>query len=112
MRSAHARYAEAVANYNGAVARVLQDVADAAVSQKALGQRLARVQEAVDAADEAYRVARNRYEGGLANYLEVLTAEDGLRNSMTALTNLRALSFTNDIALQRALGGAYQFAQR
>ena len=40
LRGAHARYAEAVANYNGTVARALQEVADAAVSQKALGQRL------------------------------------------------------------------------
>jgi len=57
-------------------------------------------------------VASNRYEGGLANYLEVLTAEDGLLNSLNAQTNLRSLSFTLDIDLQRALGGGYQLAQR
>jgi hypothetical protein len=31
---------------------------------------------------------------------------------MNALTNLRSLSFTHDIALKRALGGGYQVAQR
>lgn len=112
LRGAHAGYAEAVANYNAAVARALQEVADNAVSQKALGQRLLKAQEAVDAATEAHRVARNRYEGGLANYLEVLSAEDGLLGSLSAQTNLRSLSFTLDIGLQRALGGGYQVAQR
>jgi len=112
LRGTQARYAEMVANYNATVTRALQEVADNAVSQKALGQRLQKAQEAVDAASEAHRVASNRYEGGLANYLEVLTAEDGLLNSLNAQTNLRSLSFTLDIDLQRALGGGYQLAQR
>jgi NodT family efflux transporter outer membrane factor (OMF) lipoprotein len=112
MRGARARYAQAVANYNGTVSRAMQEVADAVVSQKALGQRLEKAQQAVDASTAAYRVAGNRYEGGLANYLEVLVAEDGLLNNMNSLTNLRSLSFTHDIALKRALGGGYQVAQR
>lgn len=110
LRGAHASYAEAVAQYNATVARALQDVADNAVSQKALGQRLLKAQEAVDAATEAHRVARNRYEGGLATYLEVLTAEDSLLGALSAQTNLRSASFTLDIGLQRALGGGYQMA--
>ncbi|WP_287877155.1 efflux transporter outer membrane subunit [Acidovorax sp.] len=111
LRGAHAGYAEAVAQYNATVARALQDVADNAVSQKALGQRLIKAQEAVDAATEAHRVASNRYEGGLATYLEVLTAEDGLLSALSAQTNLRSASLTLDIGLQRALGGGYQAAQ-
>ncbi|RJF92465.1 efflux transporter outer membrane subunit [Noviherbaspirillum saxi] len=112
LRGAQARYAQAVANYNGTVSRAMQEVADAAVSQKSLGQRLEKAQQAVGASTEAYRVAGNRYEGGLANYLEVLVAEDGLLNNMNVQTNLRSLSFTHDIALKRALGGGYQVAQR
>lgn len=110
LRGAHASYAEAVAQYNATVARALQDVADNAISQKALGQRLGKAQEAVDAATEAHRVASNRYEGGLATYLEVLTAEDSLLGALSAQTNLRSASFTLDIGLQRALGGGYQVA--
>ncbi|NMM81539.1 multidrug transporter [Acidovorax sp. SRB_14] len=110
LRGAHAGYAEAVAQYNATVARALQDVADNAVSQKALGQRLVKAQEAVEAAAEAHRVASNRYEGGLATYLEVLTAEDSLLGALSAQTNLRSASFTLDIGLQRALGGGYRAA--
>ena len=112
LRGAQSAYAGAVASYNGAVARALQEVADAAVSQRALGQRLLKAQEVVAAAAEAYRVARNRYQGGLANHLELLSAEDGLLNALNAQTQLRANSCQLDIALQRALGGGYQSAQR
>lgn len=108
LRGAQAAYAEAVAQYNATVARALQDVADNAVSQRALGQRLDKAQEAVQAATEAHRVARNRYEGGLATALDVLSAEDALLGALSAHTNLRAASFTLDIGLQRALGGGYQ----
>lgn len=111
LRGAHAAYAQTVANYNATLARALQEVADNAVSQRAIGQRLLKAQEAVEAATEAHRVARNRYEGGLANYLEVLSAEDGLLSSLNAQTNLSALSFTLDIGLKRALGGGYQMAE-
>ena len=110
MRGTHASSAEAVAQYNATVARALQEVADNAISQKALGQRLLKAQEAVDAATEAHRVVSNRYAGGLANYLEVLTAEDSLLGTLSAQTNLRAASIALDVGLQRALGGGYQVA--
>lgn len=108
LRGAHASHAESVARYDATVARALQEVADAAVSQRALGARLAKAQEAVDAATEAHRVARDRYEGGLASYLEVLSAQDGLLASLGQQTQLRARSLALDITLNRALGGGYQ----
>jgi NodT family efflux transporter outer membrane factor (OMF) lipoprotein len=108
LRGARARYEEAVANYNKTVTQALQDVADSAVSQKALSARLNKSEQAVGAASEAYQVARNRYEGGLSSYLEVLSAEDTLLTSLRALTDLRSRSFSLDVALTRALGGGYQ----
>ena len=107
-----AGFEEAVAGYNATVSHALQEVADNAVSQKALAQQLAKAEEAVEAATEAHRVASKRYEGGLANYLEVLSAEDGLLASLNARTNLRANAFTLDIALKRALGGGFHSDQR
>ena len=110
LRGQHARHAGAVANYDQAVANALMEVANAAASQSALGERLAKAQEAVDATGEAHRQATARYEGGLAAYLEVLTAEDAYLQSLDARTNLRSASFALDIALQRALGGGYRSA--
>lgn len=112
LRASEARYEEAVARYHGTLARALQEVADSALSQQALAAQLAKSRETVAAATEAHRVANQRYEGGLANYLDVLSAEDLLLGSLDALTELHARSFTLDIALKRALGGGYQVAQR
>lgn len=107
-RSASGGYDEAVANYDSAVTQALHDVADVAVSEKALAGRLDKVQEAADAAGDAYRIVRNRYEGGLANYLDVLNAQDTLLTNLRELTTLRSRMFLLDVALVRALGGGYR----
>lgn len=107
-RSASGSYDEAVANYDSAVTQALQDVADVAVSEKALSGRLEKVTEAADAAQDAYRIARNRYEGGLANYLDVLNAQDSLLSNLRDLSTLRSRMFALDVAMVRALGGGYQ----
>ncbi|MEJ8847578.1 efflux transporter outer membrane subunit [Variovorax rhizosphaerae] len=107
----NADYAQAVASYDGAVVQALQDVADATVSQKALGPQLARTDEAVGAAREAWRLQNNRYEGGLSNYLEVLSAEDTLLANMRTQSDLQSRAFSLDVALVRALGGGYATAR-
>jgi NodT family efflux transporter outer membrane factor (OMF) lipoprotein len=107
LRGADADYAEAVASYDGTVVQALQDVADAAVSQKALGGQLIKTGEAVDTAREAWRIQNNRYEGGLSSYLDVLSAEDTLLTNLRTQSDLRSRAFTLDVALVRALGGGY-----
>jgi len=104
---ANADYAEAVANYDRAVVQALEDVADAATSQKWLGGQLARTDEAVGAAREAWRVQGDRYTGGLATYLDVLSAEDTLLGNLRTRSDLQSRAFTLDVALVRALGGGY-----
>lgn len=110
LRSNAASYDEAVANYNQTVTQALQEVANATMSQKSLGGRLVKSEEAVTAATEAYRIASNRYEGRLSSYLEVLSAEDAMLNSQRTLTDLRSRAFTLDVALMHALGGGYREA--
>lgn len=112
LRGTTETYNEAVANYNRTVTHALEDVASAAFSQKALASQLKKGEEAVEAAFEAYCVAKNRYEGGLANYLEVLYAEDILLNSQRILTNLQSRAFMLDVTLKRALGGGYQYTKK
>jgi len=108
LRGAEAEYAEAVANYDKVLVQALQEVADAATSQRALGGQLERVDAAVEAAREAWRVQNNRYEGGLATYLDVLSAEDYLLSNLRTQSDLRSRSMSLDVALNRALGGGYR----
>jgi NodT family efflux transporter outer membrane factor (OMF) lipoprotein len=107
LRGAEADYAEAVGNYDRAVVQALQDVADAATSQKLLGGQIARTDESVVAARQAWQIQGNRYNGGLATYLDVLSAEETLLSSLRAQTDLHSRSLALDVALVRALGGGY-----
>lgn len=108
LRGAAAAYDEAVANYERTLTQALEEVASTGLSQKALAGQLHKAKESVAAAGEAHRVARNRYEGGLATYLEVLHAEDGLLYSQRTLARLQSRAFTLDVAMKRALGGGWQ----
>jgi len=105
--ASNADYAQAVASYGGTVVQALHEVADAALSQRALGPQVERSRAAVDAAREAWQVQNQRYRGGLATYLEVLSAEDTLLSNLRSLSDLQSRSFSLDVALVRALGGGY-----
>jgi len=111
LRGADAEYAAAVADYDRTVVQALQEVADAATSQRALGGQLAKTDEAVEAAREAWRIQNNRYEGGLSTYLDVLSAEDTLLSNLRVQSDLQSRSFSLDVALVRALGGGYVATQ-
>lgn len=106
-RGARATYDEAVASYDKAVLNAYQEVADAVTSRRALDERLADARAALTASQEAYGVARKRYDGGLSPYNEVLNVEDQLLAARRAVSALEANAFSLDIALIRALGGGF-----
>jgi len=107
LHGARADYDEAVASYDDAVVQALHDVADAAASERALSTRLNESRDALAAYEEAYSVARLRYEGGLANFQTVLLAEDSVLQARRTVVDLEARAFTLDIQLIKALGGGY-----
>jgi len=100
----------AVAEYDRALSAALREVADAAVSLKALGGRLAAAEAANRAAEDAWRKLRARYDGGLATALDVLTGEDEMLASRRPLDDLRSRAFALDAALAKALGGGWRVA--
>jgi NodT family efflux transporter outer membrane factor (OMF) lipoprotein len=108
LRGARADYEAAVASYDQTLTEALKEVADAAASERALGARLSQSAEALAENEQAYRIARLRYEGGLANYQSVLLAEDAVLQSRRAVVDLRARAFSLDVQLVRALGGGYR----
>jgi NodT family efflux transporter outer membrane factor (OMF) lipoprotein len=107
-RAAEADYTTAVAEYDGTLVQALHEVADAATSQRSLGERLGRAQAAERAANAAWTVSNNRYRGGLATYLDVLAAEDALISARRTVASLQTRAFTLDVALIRALGGGFR----
>jgi outer membrane protein TolC len=107
-RGARAQYDEAVARYDATLVTALREVADAAASLRSLDQQLAEQRQALTAAEEAARIARIRYQGGLANQLTALQADDTLLGVRRAVVELEARRFALNVALVRALGGGFE----
>jgi NodT family efflux transporter outer membrane factor (OMF) lipoprotein len=107
LRGAHAEYEAAVATYNATLSNALREVADAATSRRSLDGELAASRAAVAAAAEAHQIVSRRYQGALATYLDVLTAEDQLISAQRAEAELETRALILDVALVRALGGGF-----
>jgi NodT family efflux transporter outer membrane factor (OMF) lipoprotein len=107
-RGARADYDKAVADYDGALTTALREVADVAVAERSLTVRLAESRAALAANEDAYRVAKLRYEGGLATYQSVLLVEDAVLQSRRIVADLDARAFQLDIQLVQALGGGFR----
>lgn len=106
-KGARAGYDEAVANYDSTVATAFREVADAVTSQHALVTRLFESRQALTDSEAAYSIARQRYEGGLSTFLDVLTAEERVLQSRQIVADLEARAFALDVQLVRALGGGF-----
>ena len=106
-RSARAIYDEAVASYDKTVLTAYREVADAISGRRTVADRLTQLRQALTASEDAYAIARKRYEGGLSTYLDVLTAEERLLRVRLAAADLDARAFALDITLVRALGGGF-----
>ncbi len=106
-KGAGADYELAVADYNRSVIAAYQQLADAVTARQLVARRLADTGAALKASEEAYAIARLRYEGGLSTYLDVLTVEDRLLQARLAHSELGAIARSVDVALIRALGGGY-----
>jgi NodT family efflux transporter outer membrane factor (OMF) lipoprotein len=107
-RGARADYDAAVARYDATLLTALRETADAVASRAAADARVAELRLALASAEDAARIARLRYQGGLSNQLPVLTADDTLVGVRRAVTDAESRRTALDIALVRALGGGYR----
>jgi NodT family efflux transporter outer membrane factor (OMF) lipoprotein len=109
-RETRGEYDEAVANYDSTVLGAYQQVADAVTSDRSLDQRVIDARKALAASEEAYSLARQRYEGGLSTYLDVLQVEDRMLIARSRVAAIEAAARSIDITLIRALGGGFNTA--
>jgi NodT family efflux transporter outer membrane factor (OMF) lipoprotein len=107
LRGAQADRDGAVAAYDETLTQALRDVADVTASQRALTTRLSESRAALAADEDAFRIARLRYDGALSTYQSVLLAEQAVLTQRRVVADLESRAFTLDIALVRALGGGF-----
>lgn len=107
LRGAEADRDSAVAAYDSTVTEALRQVADAAASERALAAQLDAARRSLAASEDAYSIARLRYQGGLSTYATLLQVEQQALLRRRVVADLEARAFTLDIALVRALGGGF-----
>lgn len=106
-RAAVADIDVAIASYNGTVVQALQQAADQLSQIDALGRERKDQQLSLDAAEDAYRLAEERYRAGLASYLSVLNAETQVLAARRARIDLAAAQAVARVTLLLALGGSF-----
>jgi multidrug efflux system outer membrane protein len=109
--AALARFDQALAEYQRAALNAYREVADALVSIQKLAQVRLEQEAGVAALRDASQLARDRYDSGLANYLEILIADQALFQLELQLAQTRGDQLRAFAQLYRALGGGWQQPQ-
>jgi NodT family efflux transporter outer membrane factor (OMF) lipoprotein len=108
LRVARAQAAEAALAYRGTVINALREVENALVAYRTDKVARDKTEETVKSADLALYLARNRYEHGLSDFIQVLDAERTLVSARQQLVQAD-IGLTGDIvALYKALGGGWE----
>ncbi|KRE97643.1 multidrug RND transporter [Frateuria sp. Soil773] len=102
-----AQYDLAVAQYNETLVGALNQVADDYAAQQSLAAQIAAQQRALDAARAAWRLAEQRYKGGVGSYLEALSVRQQLLQAEQAMAALQAQQVDLSVQLIQALGGGF-----
>jgi NodT family efflux transporter outer membrane factor (OMF) lipoprotein len=107
LEQTRAAYDAQAAAYRQTVLTALQEVEDYLIQLRVLGQEQVVQRRALTAARESLRLARNQYQAGLIDYLDVATLETGALNSERNALNLVANRLTASVRLIAALGGGW-----
>jgi len=105
-----AREAEAQAQYSQAVLLALQEVENTLVRYRTAHSRMERIRDAAEASERAAELARLRFSGGVADFLQVLDAERTQLEAQDQLAQSRTDAATAYAALYKALGGTWPSA--
>jgi len=103
-----ARFDQALAQYEKAAQNGFREVADALVAIEKFKDVRAELETSVRSLTDAARLSRLRYDTGLANYLEVLIADQQLFDQELLLARARGAELNAVVQLYRALGGGWQ----
>jgi len=98
----------AIADYEKAIQVAFREVADALVARSAIDEQLDAQRAFLTAQTERFKLVEQRFQGGVANSLDVLDAQRELFAAEQALVQVSLLRLTNAVDLYRALGGGLE----
>jgi multidrug efflux system outer membrane protein len=106
-KAAKAAWEGATAQYERTAVNAFREVANALASINTLAQRRTAVDAQLAALEQAQTVALERYRGGVANYLDVLTTQERLFVSQLEVADLKGQQLIAVARLYRTLGGGW-----
>ncbi len=99
---------EMVINYQKTIAGAFRDVSNALIALNKQRAYREQQEKLVEAAKDATRLARIRYQGGSTGYLEVLTTDSNLFAAQLNLVSAQQGEALALVQLYAALGGGWQ----
>jgi multidrug efflux system outer membrane protein len=105
--AARAQTDAALARYQGAVLNALGDTEGSLISYGRSQSRRQALQLAAAASDKAADLARQRFQGGLIDFLEVLDAERTALSAELLLSQSRTDAATSLVAVYKSLGAGW-----
>jgi NodT family efflux transporter outer membrane factor (OMF) lipoprotein len=109
--AARANFDEASAFYRGKVLQAFQDVEDSLAQENDLAAEAVDQTQAIVAAQEGEAIATRRYQRGLIDYLELVTAQTAALQALEAGFDLSTRRSQASIHLIRAIGGGWTAEQ-
>jgi NodT family efflux transporter outer membrane factor (OMF) lipoprotein len=108
----------AIANYDGTVASyrqttltAFQEVEDNLAALRILEKEAQQQKEATTSAQESLQLFTNRYEGGVDNYLQVITAQTVLLTNQRNDIDIMRRRIDASVLLVKAVGGGWDTSQ-
>ena len=108
---ARAAYDESVDNYRQTTLSAFQDVEDNLAALRVLQNEAKTEDAAVAAAQHSLDLSITRYKGGVANYLEVTTAQSAALADQVTAVNILTRRMAASVLLVKALGGGWNTSQ-
>lgn len=102
-----ARTTQALAQYQRIIITAFQEVENALIAVQKTRERQAAQERQVAALQSALGFATQRYHGGRASYLDVLTAQRNLYVAELSLAETHRLQLASVVQLYKALGGGW-----
>ncbi|HWW19243.1 MAG TPA: efflux transporter outer membrane subunit [Steroidobacteraceae bacterium] len=104
------RAQESALAYQRTVIQALREVANALAAFNADQDRRVQLDRAVSESRDALALARERYQSGVTNFIDVLDAQRTLQQNESALIDAISATSVDLVALYRALGGGWSDA--
>ena len=95
----------ALAQYEKAIQAAFRDVSDALAQRSTVGEQASAQEALVASSQDAYRLAKARYEKGIDDYLSTLDAQRSSYAAQQGLISVRLTQQVNRVTTYKVLGG-------